>query len=38
MEQELGCAKGMLIGVAVSIPLWAMIVCVALEVYKALVG
>lgn len=38
MERDLSFVRGVLIGCVVSVPLWGAIVCVAIEVYKALVG
>jgi len=36
MVEESSFAKGLLVGCAVSLPMWAGIICVAIEVYRAL--
>lgn len=38
MDQDSSFVRGVLIGCVLSVPLWAAIVCVAVEVYRALVG
>ena len=34
--EELSFARGLLVGCAISLPIWVGIICVAIEVYKAL--